>query len=643
MTNRYSQLAIKLEDLDFLGPLNRRLRTKDADGTEHREDWYVLPPDATPSQQAAHILGLLDVLGDVAQYNVDNFFSMLTQSLPAFRASVFRERRDLLPMPAYGDPEAAVRAYLEGDFAPAERADHFAALRVLKRPRAMGVDIFHAKMERLNRYGLFLPGTTAALPEADMKVAFFNAQPESWTLDYANGGSDLNTATLADVVRYMRGREQRAQQAIAANIERGRHSSAARRAERQVCRPLPYRGPPPFGRAGFAGRSPFRAPIRGGRGRAGRGYEGRGRGGRGGRLDLNDPSYFKILANGRRVRRFDAPCPTHPDGDHDFGGCPNWVRPAGAHHIDEADVHVGAHEVVEAGDPPAEVTVPWVIPRHTAPRQHEPEARGRCRRLPSSAWRRITALEAGCRRRSGGGKAAAEAARAAKAAVPLAYGDEDDDEDVDSEDGLDKLFGKTGDEDQPLVGEYCPVDDGSAPCDAYHSDISHSLCSPQLPQATSRALVPMRQKPTRRSALRAAKARGRIAPPSGAARRIVRWAATIPTTSGKTQSYDAALPEDRWEKRLLAKAESAHSNIQQNISRYAKNKDYNTRLAEARIEQLELIRDHYKALIARRKAAAEAGSSEAAGPASSGDAEPVSDAAAASDGEVDEAKQPASN
>ena len=114
MAARYTQLAIKLKDLDFLGPLNRCLRTKDANGTEHCKDWYVLAADATLLQQATHILGLQAALGDLNSYNMDNFFSMLTQLLPVFRAQVFCERRETLPEPLYGNPNEASRPIWQG-------------------------------------------------------------------------------------------------------------------------------------------------------------------------------------------------------------------------------------------------------------------------------------------------------------------------------------------------------------------------------------------------------------------------------------------------------------------------------------------------------------------------------------------------
>ena len=65
---------------------------------------------------------------------------------------------------------------------------------------------------------------------------------------------------------------------------------------------------------------------------------------------MSDPRLYKTLADGRRVRRFDSPCPNHPNGNHTFGNCPDQANRAygpGAYYMDEEDVHVGVHEVAD--------------------------------------------------------------------------------------------------------------------------------------------------------------------------------------------------------------------------------------------------------------------------------------------------------
>ena len=90
-------------------------------------------------------------------------------------------------------------------------------LRTAKKPRPVAVQNFYHSMQTLNQSVKWLSSSEPALTADQLKNAFKEAMPLKWQDEFSIAGQNQQDMTMAEVLRYFRQREKKAQEAEANN------------------------------------------------------------------------------------------------------------------------------------------------------------------------------------------------------------------------------------------------------------------------------------------------------------------------------------------------------------------------------------------------------------------------------------------
>src|SRR6056297_4137493 len=89
----------------------------------------------------------------------------------------------------------------------------------------MAVQNFYRSMQTLNQYAKWLPGNEPALNANQLKDAFKEAMPAKWQDEFSIAGRNQQDMTMAEVLRYFRQREKKANEAEADNQHKQRQAN----------------------------------------------------------------------------------------------------------------------------------------------------------------------------------------------------------------------------------------------------------------------------------------------------------------------------------------------------------------------------------------------------------------------------------
>lgn len=200
-------LVIELEDVGL------PLRTFRFHIGDHEYYWAALQSDPSKSQIVAHVMGARDALPADKSFVVR--YGLLFATMKGQVAKKLCDSKKN----GGGDLDVVIRSFFAKLFSPEERASHFVAMReTVKRPRHMSVLDFWYRLEKLNRYGEFLPGDAASLTDEEMKRSFFHAQPERWKVAFPP--AKLDSAKFLTIFSSMIVAEERAQASMEENVRR---------------------------------------------------------------------------------------------------------------------------------------------------------------------------------------------------------------------------------------------------------------------------------------------------------------------------------------------------------------------------------------------------------------------------------------
>jgi hypothetical protein len=115
-----------------------------------------------------------------------------------------------------------VRHFIAANATENDRLDLVAYLRKAQKPVTMNVQAFFYRLRELNDQASWLPGNAVVLTAAQIDQAFHDGMPVSWRNRYANAGRTLQHDNRADLLRFFRLQEHRAERSQRENDEKQR-------------------------------------------------------------------------------------------------------------------------------------------------------------------------------------------------------------------------------------------------------------------------------------------------------------------------------------------------------------------------------------------------------------------------------------
>ena len=100
--------------------------------------------------------------------------------------------------------------FIAGHTTPEDRHDLVAQLLSPTKPRDVSVQSFYYRLLELNSYVPWLPGTTAALTDDQLKQALYDSMPAIWKERFINAGKSPGQQTTAELLHYFRTQERQA-------------------------------------------------------------------------------------------------------------------------------------------------------------------------------------------------------------------------------------------------------------------------------------------------------------------------------------------------------------------------------------------------------------------------------------------------
>ena len=255
-------------------------------GTSKYEIHATMLQDIEIGPLLTHCLSVkrkIDSAVSIQAHRAQSYFSVFPRTLSTVLLTIWDQLiEDLEPDQDEEGFEEALKDFIAAHCTDEDRKDLAQQLSKPKKPLKSSVQEFNYRLQQLNSFIDWMPGTAAELDDDQLKQAFYDGMPDTWKTHFVNSGDSVQRKSRAELSRYFRNQEK-----LSRNKQRDNEQRQRDNARKNNNRNNESSSPP--------SRKKSKRPK------------------------TSSPTGF----------RNDGPCPVHPDGHHNWEDC--FHNPANAH------------------------------------------------------------------------------------------------------------------------------------------------------------------------------------------------------------------------------------------------------------------------------------------------------------------------